>query len=340
MFQRILVPLDGSERAEQVLPTAARIARISGGSLLLVRVADIFADPNWQFPNSLIGLKEVIQRERASMTAYLEGIAASQILEGLGVIMHIVEGRTEQALLSVAQTMHADLIVMNGHGYTGLKRWVLGSVTQHIERHSSVPVLILRDHKSSSEQLLHAEMQPARVIVPLDGAALSEAILPAAANLSMALSSPTRGLLHLMMVLPKTHQATKTVLRGQTMTIQDAQEYLASVQQRLCQDKQVEPCLEVTSSVLQQSSVRTALTEIVAMGADRNGKHSTSYNVIAMTTHGREGLDRWLHPSVTEQVLDTSSFPILVLHPERIEASVPQDTDRHIPLQHANKPED
>src|SRR5437660_10594157 len=124
MFQCILVPLDGSERAEQALPIAARIAHASGGSLLLVRVADISADPASQFPEPLIDLEVVLQTERANATAYLEGIAASHILEGLGIVMHVAEGKPEQALLSVAQTMHADLIVMNSHGYTGLARWI------------------------------------------------------------------------------------------------------------------------------------------------------------------------------------------------------------------------
>jgi nucleotide-binding universal stress UspA family protein len=119
-----------------------------------------------------------------------------------------------------------------------------------------------------------------------------------------------------MMVLPKNHLAT-TVLGEYTKAIQDAQEYLASVRQRLYQDKQVEPFLEVTSSVLQQSSVNAALADIIAKGANGEENHSPSYDVIAMATHGREGLDRWLHSSVTEQVLDTSNLPILVLHPEQ-----------------------
>jgi nucleotide-binding universal stress UspA family protein len=71
MFQRILVPLDGSEHAEQALPIAARIAHASRGSLLLVRVADISADPALQFPEPLIDLEEVLKTERASATAYL-----------------------------------------------------------------------------------------------------------------------------------------------------------------------------------------------------------------------------------------------------------------------------
>jgi len=316
MFQCILVPLDGSERAEQALPIAARIAHASGGSLLLVRVADLSADPASQFPEPLIDLEVVLQTERANATAYLEGIAASDILEGLGIVMHVAEGKPEQALLSVAQTMHADLIVMNSHGYTGLARWILGSVARHIERHSSVPVLILHDRRTSSEEVSHAETQPTRVIVPLDGTVLSEAILPAAVNLARALSSPTRGMIHLMMVLPKSHLAT-TVLGEYTKAIQDAQEYLASVRQRLHQDKQVEPFLEVTSSVLQQSSVNAALTDTIAKGRNSEGNHSPSSDVIAMATHGRESLDRWLHSSVTEHVLDTSSLPILVLHPEQ-----------------------
>lgn len=328
MFEHILVPLDGSLHAEQALPIAARIARASGGSLLLVRVTDLFADPSWPFPNPLKDPKEVIQTERASVTTYLEEKARSPILAGLSIITHSVEGKPEHALLSAAQTMHADLIVMSSHSSAHLKRWVQSSVTQYIERHSSIPVLILRDHAILSEDRWHTEMQPTRVIVPLDGTVLSETILPAAANLSRALSTPAQGLLHLMMVLPKIHLATATVGGTNPQAIHDAQEYLASVAQLLCQDPHIGSFLQVTSSVAQQSTVDAALVELVATGVSSQASQTASSDVIAMVTHGREGLDRWLHSSVTEQVLDAGTFPVLVLHPELIEAYTSQDTDK------------
>ena len=328
MFERILVPLDGSLHAEHAIPIAARIARVSGGSLLLVQVTDPFADPSCPFPNPLRDPKEVLETERASARAYLESSVASPILAGVNVTIHLAEGKPEHALLSVAQSIHADLIVMSHGSPTHLKHWVLSSVTQHIERHSSVPVLLLRDHVLPPEDPFHPEGQPTRVIVPLDGTALSEAILPAAVDLSRALSAPSRGHLHLMMVLPKIHFATAAVAGAYPQTIHDAQEYLTSVAQMLCQDALVRSSLEVTSSVVQQSTVNAALIELVTAEANSQASYKTSLDVIAMATHGREGLERWLHSSVTEQVLDAGTFPVLVLHPEPIEAHVPQDTER------------
>jgi nucleotide-binding universal stress UspA family protein len=131
-----------------------------------------------------------------------------------------------------------------------------------------------------------------------------------------------------MMVLPKIHFATATVAGAYPQTIHDAQEYLTSVVQMLCQDALVRSSLEVTSSVVQQSTVNAALVELVTAEANSQASYKTSLDVIAMATHGREGLERWLHSSVTEQVLDAGTFPVLVLHPEPIEAHVPQDTER------------
>jgi len=145
MFQRILVPLDGSLRAERAIPVAARIASASHGSILLVRVIDVLLDFSWQMAGVSPDLTGALEVARANANAYLEEMAEVDALRGLNVTTQAIEGRPADALLSVAQDMQADLIVMSSHGHTGLKRWVLGSVAQVIERRSSIPVLILRD---------------------------------------------------------------------------------------------------------------------------------------------------------------------------------------------------
>ena len=234
-----------------------------------------------------------------------------------------IEGRPADALLSVAQDMKADLIVMSSHGHSGLKRWVLGSVAQAIERRSSIPVLILHDQVESSERLLHGMAEPIRVMVALDGSPLSEAILPAAAGVSAALASPLSGALHLAMVVPEPLQEQGITAGSYTKAIWDAQSYLNRLSKRLRQDPQVGPTVEITSSISLQSKVSETLVKLAEIGADMEGVSAfTGYDLIAMATHGREGVDRWLHASVTEQVLDTTKVPVLVIWPEQVEPDV------------------
>jgi nucleotide-binding universal stress UspA family protein len=239
-----------------------------------------------------------------------------------------IEGKPAETLLAVAQSMQADLIVMSSHGHTGLKRWVLGSVAQFIERHSSIPVLILRDQARSSERLLHGTTEPIRVMVALDGSLLSEAILPVAVGVSVALSSPLPGALHLAMVLSEPLQEKGTTIGSYTKAIRDAQAYMDALSQRLRQDAQIGPSVEITSSISLQSKLSETLVKLAEIGAEGVSSF-TGYDLIAMATHGREGIDRWLHGSVAEQVLDATKVPVLVIRPAHVEAGGAHSMNNH-----------
>lgn len=329
MFQRILVPLDGSLRAERAIPIAARIASTSHSSILLVRVIDVFLDFSWQMAGGVYAdLTGALEVARANANAYLEEMAEVDAMRDLNVTTKVIEGKPVDALLSVAQSMQADLIVMSSHGHTGLKRWVLGSVAQAIERHSSIPVLILRDQMGSSERLLHGMTHPIRVMVALDGTPLSEAILPAAAGVSARLSSPLPGALHLAMVVPEPLTEQSRTAGTYTKAIRDAQSYLNWLSKQLRRDPQIGPTIEITSSISLQSKVSETLVKLAEIGAEMEGVSPfTGYDLIAMATHGREGVDRWLHASVTEQVLDATKVPLLVIRPEQTETSVASGTN-------------
>jgi nucleotide-binding universal stress UspA family protein len=311
MFQHILVPLDGSARAERSLPLAARLARASGGTLILVRVVDIQYRIAWQAPDMPIDFDRLLAMEQEAASSYLVKTAHTDELAGLNVITVTVEGKPDEAILAIAQEQGADLIMMSSHGYIGLKKLALGSIAQRIERHSQIPVLILRDETNTAERILQKYAQPIRVIVPLDGHPQAEQILPAAAALSIALSAPERGAIHLALIIPSLNQQELVSIGEYNQALRDAKAYLASVVQRLQRDEQIAQHLVIASSVSQRSSISEALAAFVAKGADPEG--TGNYDVIAMATHGREGLDRLLHTSITEQVLDATRVPALII---------------------------
>lgn len=328
MFQRILVPLDGSLRAERAIPVAAYLARASHGSILLIRVIDIFLDYSWPMTGISTDISDAIEVGRANAHAYLKEMADVDILRGLNVTTKVLEGRTAEVLLSVAQEIQADLIVMSSHGHAGLKRWVLGSVAQFIERHSPIPVLILRDQAGPSQRLLHGMTEPIRVMVALDGSPLAEAILPAAAGVSAALSSPLPGALHLAMVVPEPMQEQGITTGSYTKAIQNAQSYLNNLSKRLRLDPQVGATVEITSSISLHSKVSETLVKLAEIGANMEGVSAfTGYDLIAMATHGREGVDRWLHASVTEQVLNATKVPVLAIRPAQVKSDVTHGID-------------
>ncbi len=315
MFQRILIPLDGSQRAERAIPVAARIAHATKATLFLVQVIDLASDLAWQVNAAPFDLGDAFDAEYQGAKDYLHKLQNSDELKGLSVHTLTPTGRASQVILSLAQSKKVDLIVMTSHGYTGFKRMVMGSIAQQIERHSEVPVLILRDQTILAKEEPIRNNQSAHIIVALDGTLCAEAILPAAVEVSKALSAPYIGSLHLAMVLPeKRHEIDKTETEASN-AIQTAQSYLALISQNV---QKANPVLEISTSISVEVNIAEALTRLAEMGGLREEDGTfTSYDLIAMATHGREGLERLLHTSITEQVLDTAKVPLLIIRSQQ-----------------------
>src|SRR5947209_18308742 len=253
MFKRILVPLDGSARAERALPVAARIARASNGSIVLLRVATCPFDFEWYAMESAICMQEVIEVDMAKATDYLASVAGSPELAGIEIKTEALPGAPALSIFSVVRAFQTDLIVMCSHGYTGRTRWILGSVSQKVARHSPVPVLVLREDGSVPVNLHPDGMRPVRVLVPLDGSSLAETALAPAAHLSAALSAPAQGALHVAQVLrlPVMDEYSQNgqLAEMKKQGIREAQAYLSTVEQTLREGDLAKLNLSVTSSV-------------------------------------------------------------------------------------------
>lgn len=206
MFHTLLVPLDGSTRAEQAFSLASCIARYSGGNLLLLRVVNtttqvrMFAtEPSTMVPDA------TMEPPLMEAVAYLAQIAISSELSGLNLSVGIVSGTAAECILDVAREQQTDLIVMASHGYTGTKRWMMGSVTQKVARSSSIPVLVVREHgyiPSGPYPDPTRPLQPIKVLVALNGSARAETTLVPTIHLLEALAAPAQGLLHLIQIVP------------------------------------------------------------------------------------------------------------------------------------------
>jgi nucleotide-binding universal stress UspA family protein len=166
MFKRILVPLDGSGRAERALPIAARMARASGSSIALERVVSTEPASLPSAPAKPNLVQTVGEADRSLAESYLAGWASSDLLRGLSVQIHVRVGLIPSSILAVAADTNADIIVMCSHGYTGVRQWwMLGSVAAKIARYAQIPVMILREGGSVPEER-HPGDRPLRVLVP------------------------------------------------------------------------------------------------------------------------------------------------------------------------------
>lgn len=150
MYQRILVPLDGSLLAEEALPHAIAIARAQAGEVLLFRVAvsslisDAMVSLEQGNPELRAYAVEVEEPVYESAQHYLEGVRRSLERQGIRaqiVVKHDADPAT--AILDYAREAGVDLIVMSTHGRSGLRRLIYGSVTERVLRSVGVPVLVI-----------------------------------------------------------------------------------------------------------------------------------------------------------------------------------------------------
>lgn len=318
MFKRILVPLDGSARAESALPVAARIARASGGSIMLVQVVTI--PVMYETTVAVTYSADVIEQEISETELYLKTLTQREVLQGIKTDVSALYGAAAQTILSVATAYNIDLIVMTSQGKTGMKRWVLGSVAQKVARHSTMPVLVL--HESGAAP---GGAQPdgavVRALVTLDGSGLARSALEPAAHLVAGLAAPGHGALHLLRVVKYPHFDDRRLTLPQieeikTQALHKAKTYMASVQRHLSEGSLKELGLTITWSVALDDDVAGTIIRTAEGGEDAAGAGMPGRcDFIAMATHGRTGFQHWVLGSVTERVLGATRLPILIVRP-------------------------
>ncbi len=316
MFQHILVPLDGSQRAEQAIPVAAQVARASGGSLFFLRVVDTLQELGVYSSLAAIYLQEMLEKERIDAAAYLEEITASPALLGIKTRCAVFSGSAAAMLLHVAQQEDIDLMVLCSHGYTGFKRWALGSVAQKVARHSSLPLLLLREQNVALQSRLG---HPVRAQVALDGSSFAEASLLPAGHLVAALSAPEKGALHLIHVVKRPTLEEERAYREAGIDLnagEEARKKAASYMQEMRERcLSTIPDVQVTWSIEEAEDIASAILSLAV--DEKSPSKREAADLIVLTTHGRSGLQRWRLGSVAERVLQASTLPLFIVHPQR-----------------------
>jgi nucleotide-binding universal stress UspA family protein len=310
MLKRILVPLDGSERAERGLAVAARLAQGSGSELLIVRVVSV---PNLRFAPygepAQIALA-LIATAHEEADDYLKRVSKSPEVEDISVVTRAVEGHVTADILDMARDEQCDLIVICTHGHTGFRRWRLGRVATHVARHAPVPVLIIPAH--DAQPPASAADTDIRILVTLDSSELAEAAIPPALDLVHALAAPERVTVHLLQVVDfftalmadanHNKTATSPAIGAEEHALEVARAYLKGLADRIQREN---PGMTVTSTAILAADVAEMIGEIAEEGQPR-------YDYLAMATHGRGGLQRWALGSITERVLQSTQLPLLI----------------------------
>lgn len=146
MYQRILVPTDGSTTSGAGLDEAVKLARLTGAELRLVHVVDQLTFANGLDPYGAYA-GDLITSMRETGEGILAQARAKVEAQGIKVESKLFDnfaGRVSDMVVDEAKTWGADLIVIGTHGRRGITRWMLGSDAEQIVRAAPVPVLLIR----------------------------------------------------------------------------------------------------------------------------------------------------------------------------------------------------
>lgn len=321
MLHNILVPLDGSERAEKAIPVAAHIAQKTGGIVHLLRtIPPVDAVVPYGFRTNVISKEvHVVMSEEAN--TYLQRIIHVKALAGVQVRTKTYMEVPAQAILHYAKEQQIDLIVLRSHGYTGFKRWALGSVAQQVTRHSRTPVLVLYENLPAPFTSPVDTTQPFHVLIGLDGSPLAEAALSPTIQLMTAISQPTaQNTLHLIRVIKPPSAMDERTYRMLNVDIdkyqrEEAEKYLQSVVGKVTSEPGPASGIEVTLEVVVGDDTAATLIQMVGTRSQESARPSIGYDLLALATHGRGGMLRWAVGSTTERILGATICPLLIVRP-------------------------
>lgn len=289
MFQKILVPFDLSESARSAFGHAVVLAQVSAGTLDLLHVVEPHQVGNGALAGSAMALAGSLERQALGLAEKRLGAVAEQLAatHELEVRAKATVGVLPDAIAEEAKALESQLIVVATHGHTGVKRWLLGSVTERLLRVCATPVLVARGGEAATTPLI------SRLAVAID---FSEHSLRAL-DVAEQLQERTKAELTLVHALPN-----PSYVEGGYVDPRPLETLAAETRGAL--DRLIEERSLKASSAAVVGSPSRALETFV---------RETPTDLLILGTHGRRGLSRALLGSVAELTVRYASCACLVV---------------------------
>lgn len=295
MYERILVPLDGSEVAEVALPYAEQLAGRLGSQIILMSVSRSTEEQDQQVLRSY--LQKTVEATREKAARYLEKPAG----EAITIEPMILVGDPAEGIVDYADRGDIGLIVMATHGRSGIRRWALGSIAEKVLRATKQPVVLIRAKGARPD--VREKGVLSKALVPMDGSKEGETVIPYIENLASKLGAE---ITLLQVVAIAYHVYISGDAPAQVpYTLEEMEPLKAGAASYL--EKMASSLKERGVAVKCEVRVGAAGQEITSLAEEINA------DVVAMSTHGRSGVGRWVFGSVAERVVRSGSTPVLLV---------------------------
>jgi nucleotide-binding universal stress UspA family protein len=295
MFERILLPLDGSEVAEAALPYAEQLAGRLGSEVVLHHVRG--DERSLQEHMHQAYLDRLAETVRSNIKKFQTSDAPVKVTTRVEV------GDARESICNLVDSSKVDLIIMTAVSASGLKVGrMLGSVADHVCRTVPIPVLLIRPQ--SVRELAANQPLITRLLIPLDGSQLAALALPTGLELAARLEASIT--LFQMARMIRLYDDGMASSAGFNYARFDEEEKARVTAEMTALESDVKKKgLEVTSLVI---SGFDAASEII------EAEKKVNADLTVMSTHGRSGPSRWVLGSVAERVLRHGETPLLLVH--------------------------
>ncbi|MCJ7514428.1 MAG: universal stress protein [Dehalococcoidia bacterium] len=282
--EEILIPLDGSKEAEGVLPYVRDLAPKFNSRVYILGV----------------GIGRKTRRVNRLLEDYISRIVNELHAHNIKAEPVLLYGTAAEKILDFTAEKEIDLIIMATHGRSGMTRWWMGSVAEKVISEATAPVLLVRSKRRRTAGTADKLESIHKILAPLDGSDIGEVALPYVE----AIATNSRATVNLVQVISPPGTVEANLLGGPDWrkfinAMRDAGEsYLKSISERLGGKD-----ITVTYEVLTGDPADKIVEYAAAKGV----------SLIAMSTHGRTGLARWVLGSVADKVLHGARIPILLV---------------------------
>jgi nucleotide-binding universal stress UspA family protein len=306
MYEKIMVPLDGSELAEVTLWYAARLAGRLGSAITLV-----YVNP----PNELTSphmyecyLQDTVTRVKEQATQMAAETGGGEV----AVDYKMFKGDPAEEIVDYADSAKIDMIILSTQGKSGIKRWAMGNVANKVVRATRKQVLIIRA-KGAKPDVYKDKLT--KVLVPVDGSRESESILRFVTQMAVKLNLE----ITLFHIWPRHADIYSSIgVKARDKIEKRENEYVQRLVDRLKADG------VNASGVFRDVLLGSEAEEIIKLAEEGE------FSMVAMATHGRSGVGRWIFGSNAEKVLNEGSTPLLLVRPVKGRAKPGPLTHKHI----------
>jgi len=301
MTRRVLIALDGSELAEQVVPHLLRFIAPDRTELLMMTALSSSVFPLFRNAIRSLTSEQIAMFNKGKAYEQVQALTQQLNETGFRVKSEVLSGAPAESILRLAEETNVDLIAMSTHGRTGLGLALLGSVADEVVCNARAPIFLV-----PPKAVVKPGALPRTIFLPLDGTLIAETAIPAACQLAQS----TNAVIHLVRVVephdleggPKNKSASLTSIDSDYAREQPI------IRQAVCYLKRIQLRLQLAGIASRyQISVGAPAETITCTARTENA------DLIVMSTRGRTGVERKVYGSVVSQVISNAIWPMLIM---------------------------